>query len=129
MIMKASRRARPDLVAMRPNRIAPNRNQGVVVENPWNAVPNGTTPVTQKKYRPMRPLIATSCACVIHDPIMNAVIASAFCIVGSMPSGANQIASGTPRVSVHNRTWPSGPRFPSSGPWASTGAGVVGNAP
>ena len=39
MTMNASRRASPDLVAISPNRIAPKRNHGVVVANPWKASP------------------------------------------------------------------------------------------
>ena len=42
--VKASRRARPDFIAIAPNSIAPNRNHGVVFEKPANATGNGTTP-------------------------------------------------------------------------------------
>ena len=49
MIMNATRRANPDFVAIVPNRIAPNKNQGVSVANPLKATPKSTTPRAQNK--------------------------------------------------------------------------------
>ena len=41
MTLNASRRARPDLVAIMPNNMAPKRNHGVVLEKPAKATGNG----------------------------------------------------------------------------------------
>src|SRR2546427_11238939 len=49
MTRNAIRRAKPVFVAMVPNKIAPNKNQGVSVANPRNATSKGTTRNAQKR--------------------------------------------------------------------------------
>ena len=52
----------------------------------------------------MNPAIAYSIRLVIHARIMNDVMASAPCVLGSMPSGANQSATGTAMQSTATKT-------------------------
>src|SRR5438094_575816 len=90
MTRYASRRARPDLLPIKPKQIAPNRNHGVLSANPENAVSKRATPSIQKRKQPRMPATPRSSTCVIEQAIMNRLIASALCASGSMPSGNSQ---------------------------------------
>ena len=57
-IVYAIRLARPDLLAIAPMRMAPNRNHGVSFENPENASSNRLTPRAQNRKTPMKPVSA-----------------------------------------------------------------------
>src|SRR5216684_2299001 len=89
MTRYARRRASPDFVAIIPNRIAPNRNQGVSSAKPPKATSNLTTRNAQKRKHPIRPVRAWASASVIQATIMNEAMARACLTVGSKFSGAN----------------------------------------
>src|ERR1051326_8238422 len=75
--------------------IAPNRNQGVSLAKPLNAVSTLATPVTQNSRQPIRPAAPYSMMLVIQARIMKLDIAMAPLAAGGMAKGASQIASGT----------------------------------
>ena len=54
----ARRCAIPDLFAIAPIRMAPNRNHGVSLEKPEKARSNSATPRAQKRKTPMKPATA-----------------------------------------------------------------------
>src|SRR5438034_5449513 len=137
MTRYASRRASPDFVAIIPNRIAPNRNQGVSSANPPKATSNLTTRNAQNRKHPIRPVSAWASASVIQAMIMNEAIARVCLIVGSKLSGANQRMAGTtthrilPAITRHETrtgsraaTWPAVSARSATTSWASSVPGI-----
>ena len=124
MVLKANRRASPDLLAIRPITIAANRNQAVASAKPLKATSNFTMPSAQNKKQPTNPASANSVASVIHAITMNARMAKPCLTCGASSSGENQIASGT----MMHRTCPikTAVALLSSGPGCRMIAGVSG---
>src|SRR5689334_7002349 len=85
----------PVLLAAVPISIAPNKNHGVSLAKPENAVSTLAMPRAQNSRQPINPAAPYSMMLVIQARIMKLEIAIAPCAGCGIPSGANQSVTGT----------------------------------